>query len=73
MLPDKPIHLVNGKQLSDEQYASYREKEGAKRAFEVGKRAGRDEEQKRMTKALRELHKEGWTLSDVIEAEDTMG
>ena len=30
-------------------------------------------ERERMTKALRELHKQGWTLSDVIEAEDTMG
>ena len=36
-------------------------------------RAGREEEQKRMTNALRELNKNGWTLSDVIEAENTAG
>ena len=36
-------------------------------------KAGIREEQKRMTKALRELHKKGWTLADVIEAEDTCG
>ena len=41
--------------------------------FEEGKKAGRGEEQKRMTKALRKLYKQGWTLSNVIEAEDTMG
>ncbi len=41
--------------------------------WEDGRKAGIREEQKRMTKALRELHKQGWTLSDVIEAEDTMG
>jgi len=40
---------------------------------EVSFKVGIDYEQKRMTKALRELHKDGWTLSDVIEAEDTMG
>jgi len=32
-----------------------------------------EEEQKRMTEALRVLHKLGWTLSDVIQMEDTMG
>ena len=41
--------------------------------YELGKQAGIKTEQKRMTKALRELHKQGWTLLDVIEAEDTMG
>ena len=34
---------------------------------------GVEAEQKRMTRVLRELHKQGWTLSDVIEAENTMG
>jgi len=73
MLPNKPIHFVNGNQLCDAQYASYIEQDGVKRGFEAGRQVGRDEEQKRITKALRELHKQSWTLSDVIEAEDTMG
>ncbi len=40
---------------------------------EISFKAGVGTEQKRMTKALRELHKQGWTLLNVIEAEDTMG
>ena len=40
---------------------------------EISFKAGIKTEQKRMTKALRELHKQVWTLSEVIEAEDTMG
>lgn len=39
----------------------------------IAKKEGKREEQKRMTRALRELHKKGWTLTDVIEAEDTCG
>ena len=40
---------------------------------ELSFKAGIREERKRMTKALRELHKQGWTLAEVIEAEDTCG
>lgn len=36
----------------------------------AGIEEGRREEQERMTKCLRQLHKKGWTLADVIQAED---
>ena len=69
MLPEKTIHFVDGRQLCDQQYQSHLRSD----SFGRGRKVGIKEEQKRMTKALRELHKQGWTLSDVIEAEDTMG
>jgi len=41
--------------------------------LEIAFKVGIKQEQERMTKALRELHKQEWSLGEVIEAEDTAG
>ena len=45
----------------------------AEKQAEISFKVGVSHEQERMTKALRDLHKQGWTLADVIQAEDAMG
>ena len=38
MLPEETIHLVNGRQLSDQQYADYKEAIGYERGYKAGQR-----------------------------------